>query len=138
MMRPALTYKSNPCAKHPFKQVAGALALVLMCVGSSAWAGGKAQGEALLTKNCARCHAIGATGESALDKAPPFRQVVTRYPLDNLAESLAEGIVSGHADMPEFVFQPDEIDAILAYLETLKADTSSGQGQTGDGKQNSP
>lgn len=81
------------------------------------------KGAALLTKNCARCHAIGATGDSKHEKAPPFRQVVTRYPLDNLAEALAEGIVSGHPDMPEFVFQPDEIDAILAYLDDLKAQT---------------
>lgn len=85
-----------------------------------------AKGEALLTKNCARCHAIGVTGESSHDKAPPFRQVVTRYPLENLAEALAEGIVSGHADMPEFVFAPDEIDAILAYLEDVKAKTADG------------
>lgn len=84
------------------------------------------KGAALLTKNCDRCHAIGATGESKLDKAPPFRQVVTRYPLENLAEALAEGIVSGHPDMPEFVFQPDEIDAILAYLDDLKKQTSGG------------
>jgi hypothetical protein len=33
---------------------------------------------------------------------------------------LAEGIVSGHPDMPEFVFQPDEITAILGYLDSLK------------------
>lgn len=81
------------------------------------------KGEVLITKNCARCHAIGATGESTHKEAPPFRQVVTRYPLENLAEALAEGIVSGHPDMPEFVFQPDEIDAILAYLGKLKTET---------------
>lgn len=84
----------------------------------------ESKGEALLTKNCSRCHAIGATGDSKHEKAPPFRQVVTRYPLDNLAEALAEGIVSGHPDMPEFVFQPDEIDAILAYLDDLKKETN--------------
>ncbi len=71
-----------------------------------------------------RCHAIGETGNSKHDQAPPFRQVVTRYPLENLAESLAEGILSGHPDMPEFVFQPDEIDAVLSYLEDLKAKTA--------------
>lgn len=84
----------------------------------------ESKGEALLTKNCARCHAIGATGDSKHEKAPPFRQVVTRYPLDNLAEALAEGIVSGHPDMPEFTFEPDQIDAILAYLDDLKKKTN--------------
>lgn len=99
--------------------------LAWIATGSGAVAGDTAaKGEALLTKNCARCHAIGALGDSALEQAPPFRQIVTRYPLDNLAEALAEGIVSGHADMPEFVFQPGEIDGILAYLATLKVKTN--------------
>jgi hypothetical protein len=53
------------------------------------------------------------------EEAPPFRVVVTRYPPEDLAESLAEGIVSGHPDMPEFVFEPPEIEAILAYLGSL-------------------
>jgi mono/diheme cytochrome c family protein len=78
------------------------------------------KGRALLEANCARCHAIGADDESKHKEAPPFRVVVTRYPPDNLAEALAEGLVSGHPDMPEFVFQPDEVEAITAYLDTLK------------------
>jgi hypothetical protein len=41
--------------------------------------------------------------------------VVTRYPPQDLAEALAEG----HPDMPEFVFQPTEIEALVAYLNKL-------------------
>ena len=78
-----------------------------------------AKGRAILKTNCARCHAIGMEDSSPHEEAPPFRVVVTRYPPEDLAEALAEGIVSGHPDMPEFVFQPDEIEAILAYLGTL-------------------
>ena len=78
-----------------------------------------AKGRAIVEANCARCHAIGMDDTSHHEEAPPFRVVVTRYPPENLAEALAEGIVSGHPDMPEFVFQPPEIDAILAYLSTL-------------------
>ncbi len=77
------------------------------------------KGRAILEKNCHRCHAIGMEDSSHHEEAPPFRVVVTRYPPENLAEALAEGIVSGHPDMPEFVFQPDEIEAILAYLGSL-------------------
>ena len=33
---------------------------------------------------------------------------------------LAEGIVTGHADMPEFVLTPDEIGAVISYLESLE------------------
>jgi len=78
-----------------------------------------ARGHAIIKANCARCHAIGMDDSSHHEEAPPFRVVVTRYPPEDLAEALAEGIVSGHPDMPEFVFQPAEIEAILAYLGTL-------------------
>jgi mono/diheme cytochrome c family protein len=32
---------------------------------------------------------------------------------------LAEGIVTGHSAMPEFTFQPNEIDALLTYIASL-------------------
>lgn len=78
-----------------------------------------AKGRTIMEANCARCHAIGKDDTSHHKEAPPFRVVVTRYPPENLAEALAEGIVSGHPDMPEFVFEPPEIEAIVAYLGTL-------------------
>jgi cytochrome c len=78
-----------------------------------------ARGHALLEANCSRCHAIGKDDASKHPEALPFREVVKRYPPDNLAEALAEGISSSHPDMPEFVFQPPEIEAIVTYLGTL-------------------
>lgn len=78
-----------------------------------------ARGRAIAEKNCARCHATGATGESPLPPAPPFRTLHQRYPIENLAEALAEGIVTGHSAMPEFTFAPEEIDALLTYIESL-------------------
>jgi cytochrome c len=85
-----------------------------------------AKGRAILEANCARCHAIGMDDTSHHEEAPPFRVVVTRYPPEDLAEALAEGIISGHPDMPEFVFQPDQIEAILAYLDTLTPKPDAG------------
>jgi cytochrome c len=104
--------------------VAGAAAIVLVgglfvAARAEGDAAKIAKGRALVEANCARCHAIGMDDTSHHEEAPPFRVVVTRYPPEDLAEALAEGIVSGHPDMPEFVFQPPEIDAILAYLNTL-------------------
>ena len=78
-----------------------------------------AKGRALVEANCARCHAIGRDDASPHDKAPPFRDVVKIYPSENLAEALAEGIVSGHPDMPVFKFEPPEIEAFLGYLNSL-------------------
>ena len=76
-------------------------------------------GQHALESRCARCHAIEKTGESPRRDAPPFREIVTRYPPESLAEALAEGIASGHPDMPPFVFAPEEIGAVIDYLTTL-------------------
>lgn len=97
-----------------------ALAGLLPVGAGAAPQGDPEQGKVLLTANCARCHAVGMADESLHEKAPAFRQVVTRYPVENLEEALAEGIMSGHPDMPEFSFKADEIASILAYLQGLK------------------
>ena len=75
-------------------------------------------GRALADRLCARCHAIGPTGASKLSKAPPFRIIANRYSVWSLQEALAEGIVTGHADMPEFKFDPDQIEALLTFMDT--------------------
>ena len=80
----------------------------------------ESRGEGLLTTNCSRCHAVGRTGDSTHPEAPPFRTLGQRYPIDVLAEALAEGLSSGHPDMPEFRFEIDDIDAILAYLNSIQ------------------
>ena len=82
-----------------------------------------AKGQALVEKHCASCHAIGTADASPHKQAPPFRDVVTRYPAEHLAEALAEGIQSGHPDMPVFVFEPDDINAFLAFLDSLAPQT---------------
>jgi cytochrome c len=78
-----------------------------------------ARGLAIAEANCARCHAVGPAGVSPLAAAPPFRTFKEHYPIDDLAESLAEGIVTGHPEMPAFDFTPEQIDDLLAYLGTL-------------------
>jgi len=76
-------------------------------------------GEALVRANCSGCHAVGPVGLSPNPEAPPFRELKQRYPVAFLGEALAEGIATGHPGMPEFVLQPDDINAVIAYLETL-------------------
>lgn len=95
--------------------------LVLLALGkASVLAQSPAErGAAIASKLCARCHAVGRAGESPLGIAPPFRDLSKRYPVENLAEALAEGIVTGHPEMPHFTFTPREIDALLAFLESL-------------------
>ena len=83
------------------------------------------RGRAIAEEKCARCHAVGAKGESPMALAPPFRKLPERYPVEHLAEALAEGIVVGHPAMPEFTFAPADIDALLTYLQSLAPDKRS-------------
>ena len=78
------------------------------------------QGEALLTRDCARCHAVGRTGNSPRSDAPAFRTLGARYPIESLEEALGEGIMSGHPDMPEFNFDADQVGAIIDYLKSIQ------------------
>jgi mono/diheme cytochrome c family protein len=78
------------------------------------------RGAALLTENCARCHAIGRAGASPHAAAPPFRTLARKYPIESLAEALGQGLSVGHPDMPEFVFEPHDIGGILAYLKSIQ------------------
>lgn len=70
--------------------------------------------------NCARCHAIDKVSESPLKIAPPFRTLHTRYPIESLQEAFAEGIQTGHQNMPEFRLAPDQIGDVIAYFKTLE------------------
>src|SRR3954465_10020974 len=95
--------------------------LTILLVGLAMVAQGNPQaGQRLVKANCARCHAVGRAGDSPLRIAPPFRTLHTRYPVENLAEALAEGITVGHPAMPEFRLDPDQIDNLIAYLKTLE------------------
>ena len=85
--------------------------------------GDVAAGRDLAEGLCARCHSVGDTGESPVADAPTFRALARKWPIEYLAESLAEGIVTSHRDdvlMPEFVLSPEQIDDLLAYLDQIQ------------------
>ncbi|MDO1558592.1 cytochrome c [Brevundimonas sp. 2R-24] len=78
-------------------------------------------GETLVRERCGACHAVGREGPSPLADAPPLREIPNRYPVDNLEEALAEGIIVAHdGPMPAFEMEPEDITDIIAYLRTLK------------------
>jgi cytochrome c len=78
------------------------------------------RGLVLLRADCSRCHAVGRVGASPLKIAPPFRTLHQRYPVEDLEEPLAEGIITGHPTMPEFRFDPGQVGDIIAYLKALE------------------
>jgi cytochrome c len=100
--------------------IAWAASVCLTSVASAQGTADLKRGEALVTHDCARCHAIKRTGESTHPEAPAFRTLGKRYPIESLEEALGEGIISGHPDMPEFVFESSDVGAIIAYLKSIQ------------------
>ncbi len=80
-------------------------------------------GRGIAMSICGECHAVLPEGLSPFEPAPPFRDVVKKWPVESLAEALAEGIVVGHEAMPEFQFGPEALTDLLAYLNWLKVET---------------
>lgn len=78
-------------------------------------------GRKLAEESCSACHATGADDASKLAEAPAFRDLGKRYPVRDLEEALAEGIVTGHEDMPEVEWDADQITAFIGYLESIQA-----------------
>ncbi len=78
-----------------------------------------AQGRALAEKNCAWCHAIGKTGNSPNPRAPPWRDLYKRHPILALRDPLTRGIGRPHDEMSKFELSDNEIDTIVAYINSL-------------------
>ena len=78
------------------------------------------RGQFFAKTNCARCHSIDKATQSPLRIAPPFRILHTRYPIESIAEALAEGISTGHPSMPEFQLEPDQINDLISFMKTLQ------------------
>lgn len=78
------------------------------------------EGRRLAEINCSRCHAIGTEGQSRHPMAPPFRRLSRRYEVNMIEEAFAEGVLVGHRDMPQFEFEPAQIDAIVDYLDSIQ------------------
>ncbi len=70
--------------------------------------------------HCSRCHSVDKVSGSPLKIAPPFRTLHTRYPVESLQESLAEGIITGHPTMPEYRLDPGQVADVIAYLKSLE------------------
>lgn len=100
------------------------LALGLACAAPLLWPGTVqaqdiANGRAIARQHCAQCHAIGASGRSRRPAATPFRMIPQRYPVEALEEAFGEGITGSHRGMPDFQFDPAEIDDLLGYIRSL-------------------
>jgi mono/diheme cytochrome c family protein len=106
--------------KFVFASFGITLATVIACAPAPETVSDEASGEVLAKRLCAGCHAVGVDDASRHSSAPPFRTLSDSYPVEYLAEALAEGIIVGHPDMPIFEMSPGQIDGFLLYLEDLQ------------------
>ncbi|HYD27687.1 cytochrome c [Brevundimonas sp.] len=115
----ALTLGAAACAGQPPSSPASASPA---SASPDAAMDAAARGQRIAARTCANCHSVGPVGASPMAEATPFREIAHRYPLDQLEEAFAEGLVTSHPAMPAFVFRASEIDDLIAYLETVKAE----------------
>lgn len=77
------------------------------------------QGRAIAEAKCGRCHATGPSGDSPHHITPPFHRLHEDFPIPMLSDAAEQGVLSGHDEMPMFEFSPDEVRALLAYIDSL-------------------
>lgn len=77
------------------------------------------EGQALAERNCGGCHAIGIEGRSANGNAPKFRDLSRLYTLLALREPITRGIAAPHDQMPQFAVSDEQVDMIVAYINSL-------------------
>lgn len=78
-------------------------------------------GKALLEKECARCHAVGKTGQSPVNEAPPFRTFGDKLYDTDFEQRLQDGLTTLHRDMPTFRFSRDDAEAAVNYLKAIQS-----------------
>ncbi|MFN3669386.1 MAG: c-type cytochrome [Brevundimonas sp.] len=83
------------------------------------------RGAILVRQKCAGCHAVERSGDSPMAAAPPFRSMGVLYPVQDLEEAFAEGLVTAHPAMPAFELQSTEIADLVAYLESVSGTGSN-------------
>jgi mono/diheme cytochrome c family protein len=79
------------------------------------------RGRAIAEAHCSKCHAIGLMDESPtwVNANTPFRRLYERFPIKMLTEAAKTGSISGHDEMPGFDFALEDVEALLAYIDSL-------------------
>jgi mono/diheme cytochrome c family protein len=78
------------------------------------------RGHDLVIEFCSPCHAVGKSGKSPHQSAPPFRTLGRSIDLDQFPRRLERGLSAPHPDMPEFKFSSDDANAVRDYLRSIQ------------------
>lgn len=101
----------------PFRRGFGAgFALIVLSATTVHAAGDPARGQALANIWCASCHLVDPNG-TGKDTAPPFPKIA-KQGLPDQDEARAF-ITAPHPPMPNFDLTREQIDDIVAYLNSL-------------------
>jgi mono/diheme cytochrome c family protein len=95
----------------------GAAALAALAVWPAAADDGAA-GEAIARRWCAECHVVAADQAAAGDAAPSFRAIANDAARTESA--LRAWLADPHPPMPNPGLSADQIDAVIAYIATLR------------------
>lgn len=113
--------------RRPASLAAASLALLLTgaCAGASTDrspaldAPSVEAGRAFAQARCAACHAVEAGQASPRAGAPTFVELNQRYVATTLQKKLADMVETEHSEMPPLRVHWDEIEALMAYMQTL-------------------
>lgn len=115
------------CARLTSHNTSRAVIIVLsVCLITSvarADIGDPKRGHEIARQYCSPCHAVEAKEKkSPVADAPPFRTFASKWPLEDIEEALAEGIMVGHegVQMPVFELDPPAIEDLIAYLRSIQ------------------
>lgn len=99
--------------------VAGGVFALTGCTSISSSA--ENRGQEIVEAKCRSCHATRATDESAAPEAPAFRYLAQdNYRVATLQDALLTGIGAGHPPMPVIQLTAAEVDAVIAYLNSIQ------------------
>ncbi|WP_454646827.1 c-type cytochrome [Bradyrhizobium liaoningense] len=94
---------------------------VLWSTASQALDREQRRAEAMLQRMCAQCHAVGRTGKSRNELAPPFRNLGENKLYDpDFMQRLQNGYSSIHRSMPTARFGRDDAEAVVSYLKAIQ------------------
>lgn len=112
-------------------QIGPALWIVLLFNAGGAHAGEAyitelVRGHAIAEAHCSVCHAVGAKDESPtrVNVNTTFLRLAERFPIPMLKEAARTGFISGHDEMPDFQFSPDDVRALLIYIDSFAPEGS--------------
>lgn len=78
-----------------------------------------AEGRGIAREYCAKCHATDRGRRRPDAAAPPFREILAIYPIQDLANAINEGDLPTHKGVALFELSAERLGALLTYIYSL-------------------